>query len=102
MSRENVELVRRGYEHFRSTGAPAADDMSPDFVWDMSTFAGWPEKQVYEGPDGALEFLTAWVSAWEDWELETIEFVDAGERVVAIQHQRGKAKETGITVELVF
>jgi ketosteroid isomerase-like protein len=102
MSRENVELVRRAYDYFRSTGAPAAHEMSPDFVWDMSTFAGWPEKQVYEGPDGALEFLTAWVSAWEDWELETLEFVDAGERVVAIQRQRGKAKESGITVDMVF
>jgi ketosteroid isomerase-like protein len=102
MSRENVEIVRRGYDYFRSTGEPASHEMSPDFVWDMSTFAGWPEKQVYEGPDGAREFLTAWVSAWEDWELESIELIDAGERVVAIQRQRGKAKESGITVDMVF
>jgi ketosteroid isomerase-like protein len=102
MSRENVELVRRGYDYFKSTGTPATHQMSPDFVWDMSTFAGWPEKQMYEGSDGALEFLTAWISAWEDWEIETIEVVDAGERVVAIQRQRGKAKESGITVDMVF
>jgi hypothetical protein len=31
-----------------------ADELAtPDFVWDMSNFHGWPEQQVYEGVEVA-------------------------------------------------
>jgi hypothetical protein len=33
MSEENVELVRRGYEHFARTGEPDASVYSPDVEW---------------------------------------------------------------------
>ena len=32
MSQENVELVRRGYEHFAHTGEPDASFYSPDIA----------------------------------------------------------------------
>jgi hypothetical protein len=65
MSAENVQIVRRAYEHFRETGEPAGHLMSPDLVWDMSTFRDWPERQTHEGIEGTREFLGDWVSAWE-------------------------------------
>lgn len=102
MSAENVEIVRRGYEHFLETGEAAAQLWAPGFVWDMSTFRGWPERQTYEGPEGAREFLTGWVSAWEDWRLEVKELVDAGDDVVAIVHQSGRSKATGLPVDMTF
>ena len=42
MSQENVELVRAGYEHFLATGVLLREIIAEDFVWDMSTFGGWP------------------------------------------------------------
>jgi ketosteroid isomerase-like protein len=102
MSAENLESVRRGYEHFLATGEPAAHLMAPGFVWDMSTFRDWPERQTYEGPDGASEFLADWVSAWEDWRLEVGELIDAGDDVVAIVHQSGRSKTTGLAVDMDF
>jgi hypothetical protein len=74
MSQENVEIVRSGYAHFAITGEFASEIVTPDFVWDMSNFVGWPEQQVYEGADGARSFLEAWTSAWDDWELEVDTF----------------------------
>jgi hypothetical protein len=31
--------------------------------WDMSTYSGWPEEQIYYGRTGAFEFLTRWLDA---------------------------------------
>ena len=97
-----MEIVREGYERFTATGEFVADSTTDDFVWDMSNYHGWPEQQVYEGVDGAAAFLSDWIDAWEDWELELEALHDAGDRVVAFMHQRGRSKEGGMTVEMSF
>jgi ketosteroid isomerase-like protein len=102
MSHQNVEIVRRGYEQFAATGELDADVASPDFVWDMSNFHGWPEKQTYEGVEGARSFLEEWVSAWDDWELEIDALLDAGDRVVALVRQHGRSKAAGMPVDMSF
>jgi ketosteroid isomerase-like protein len=101
MSAENVEVVRRGYELFAKTGDVSDEIVGPGFVWDMSTFGNWPERQTYEGIEGARRFIADWGSAWEDWSLEVKELVDAGgDQVVAIVHQRGRSKTTGLEVDM--
>ncbi len=102
MSAENVEIIRRGYEEFIATRELSGERMDPEFVWDMSTFGSWPERQAYEGIEGTREFMTTWVGAWEDWQLEAEELRDAGEKVVAIVRQRGRAKGTGLRVDMRF
>ena len=52
MSQENIERLRRGFEHFAATGEFLAENVHADFVWDMSTFRGWPEQQTYLGHRG--------------------------------------------------
>ena len=101
MSQENVEIVREGLKQFRATGE-LSEDTAADFVWDMSNFHGWPEQQVYEGVEGARSFLTDWASTWNEWELEIEALHDAGERVVAVMHQRGRSKGTGVQVDMLF
>ncbi len=98
MSQENVEIMRRGYEHFEATGQVRAH---ADLVWDVSNL-GWPDQQIYTGCDGAEQFNAEWAAAWDDWELEAQEYVDAGERVVVILNQRGRSKATGIPVDMRF
>jgi ketosteroid isomerase-like protein len=102
MSEENVEIVREGYERFASAGELAPDLATDDFVWDMSNFHGWPEQQVYEGVDGARAFVSAWLEAWEDWELEVEALHDAGDKVVALVRQHGTSKAAGMPVEMSF
>ena len=100
MSQDNVELVRRGYEHFLATGEFLRPD--PEFVWDMSHFRGWPEQQLYEGTEGAERFLRDWLGAWDDWQIEIEAFHDAGEKVVTVMRQRARAKATGLPVDMLF
>jgi len=102
MSQENVELVRRGYEHFAASGRFFAEITTPDFRWDMSNFHGWPEQQVYEGLEGAEAFLEEWTAAWDDWRLDVDALHDAGEQVVALVRQRGRSKATAMPVEMSF
>jgi ketosteroid isomerase-like protein len=102
MSQENVEIVRRRYEHLAATGDFLTETTALDFVWDMSKFRGWPEQQTYEGVEGARVFLRNWLEAWDDWELELEALHDAGDRVVAIVRQRGRSKTSGLPVDMAF
>ena len=98
MSQENVEIIRRGYEQFTATGEIRAH---ADLVWDVSRL-GWPDQQIYSGVEGAMQFNAEWADAWDDWELEVEEYLEAGERVVVIINQRGRSKATGIPVDMRF
>ena len=99
MSQENVDVIRRGYEYFRASGKIRAH---PDLVWDVSKL-GWPGQQIYSGPEGANQFNAEWADAWDDWELEVEDFLDAGGSVVVvIVNQRGRSKATGIPVDMRF
>src|SRR5918994_4574309 len=98
MSPENVEIIRRGFERWMATAEFRA---GADWVWDVSNL-DWPDQQVYLGDEGATQFMAEWAAAWDDWELEAEDFINAGERVVVIFTQRGRSKATGIPVEMRF
>ena len=102
MSQENVEIVVRAYEHFVATGDILEENFHPEFVWDMSTFSGWPEQQTYPGVEGARQFIADWTEQWDDWQLELEEVRDADDRVVMTMNQRGRSKVTGLPAEMQF
>src|SRR5690349_12892140 len=102
MSKENVAIIRRGLERFQAERDLEPDITAADVVWDMSTFAGWPEQRTYDGIEGARQFLRDWLDAWEEWELEVEDFRDAGEKVVVIARQHGRSKATGLEVDMHF
>ena len=102
MSRERVETVRRAYEHVVATRELPAESFEPDYVWDMSTFRGWPERPTYPGVEGAMEFIGDWVGMWDDWEATIEEVHDLGESVVVVAHQRGCAEATGVPLEMRY
>jgi len=98
MSEENVEIMRRGYESYLATGEIHA---RADLVWDCSKL-GWPDQQVYYGVAGANQFNAEWADAWDGWEIEVEDYLDAGEHVVVILNQRGRSKATGVPVDMRF
>ena len=103
MSQENVELVRERNEHLVATGEVEDDWFEPDYVWDMSTFTGWPEKQEYLGVNGYRQFFSAWLEAWDDFRIELVAVRDGGgDRVVSLFRQFGKSKHTGLAVTMTF
>jgi SnoaL-like domain len=52
------------------------------------------------GVDEANEWIAEWLDSFEDWSLDIEEVVDAGDQVVTIARQHGKAKHGGPKVEM--
>ena len=101
MPERNLETARRAYEHFVATGEPLEETFHPDFVLDMSTFRGWPERQVYDGVDGLREFISDWFGTWEPgWEFAVTELREVGEMVLVLIEHQGRSKEGGVPVEM--
>jgi ketosteroid isomerase-like protein len=94
MSQENVEIVRRGYEHFNRTGEPDFSAVGPEIVYDVSrrTF----DPLVYHGHEGVREFLALIREQWASMRLEPQEFVDAGDKVAVSVRLVGVGKESGV------
>jgi ketosteroid isomerase-like protein len=101
VSQENVEIVRRGFEHIRATGEPPTEILAPGFVWDMSTFRdGAFVNSQYEGAQGMRDFLEEWTEPFDDWRIEVEEILDAGEKVVALCRQQARSKTSGVPVDM--
>src|SRR5512139_2727667 len=106
MSQENVEIVRRSIEIFRAAverGDPGAyfdpAITAVDFEW-VLTGIGLDGRTVWAGREGMFEFLRIWTEQFDDWSFEIDRLIDAGDdRVVALIHQSGTGKESGVPVE---
>jgi ketosteroid isomerase-like protein len=101
MSEDNFAAARRAYEHFVATGEPLEAAIHRDFVLDMSTFRGWPERQRYEGIEGLREFIADWFETWEEGgDFDVTELREVDEKVLVLIHLRGRAKSSGVPVEM--
>jgi ketosteroid isomerase-like protein len=103
MASEALDVVQRSYEYFRQTGTFDDALMSADYVWDMSTFEGWPEQQVYHGVEGARQFIAEWTAPFDEWQIDQEDVIDAGGgKVVAVMRQRGRHRLTGMPVDMLI
>jgi ketosteroid isomerase-like protein len=103
VSQENVEIVRRLYEHRQATGEFLEESVSSELVWDMSKFGGWPEQPVYEGIEEARRFLREWTAEFDDWAIEVEAIHDGGgETVVGVLRQRARSKSSGLPVDMLL
>jgi ketosteroid isomerase-like protein len=97
MSQENVNAVRRGYEHLRQTG---------EFPWELIDPAVevhdppiGPDSQVYLGHQGMRTALANVQQSFDEVRFEAEDFLEAGDDVVAFVRMRGRGKGSGIEVE---
>jgi ketosteroid isomerase-like protein len=98
MSEENVELVRRGYEHFARTGEPDGSLYAPDVEWHSA--AQDPGQEVFHGVEGVKKLIAEVQEAMDDFRTDPFEFLDAGDQVVAGLIHRGRGKESSAEVEM--
>jgi ketosteroid isomerase-like protein len=100
MSQENVEIVRRAYEAYARGDLEAAlADLAPNVEW--HTPPGEREldlEPVYHGPEAVGAALAAWAASWDEWVVEPVEFIDAGDEVVVVLDERGRGKGSGAEV----
>ena len=102
MSRENVDLVRRVYAAAARGANEAAFDLyAPDIEWDVtpSAAAQFDLEPVYHGHEGVRRFWRDYLSAFERLDFELEELIDAGDRVLAVVHERASGRCSGIAFD---
>ena len=101
MSQENVEIVRQAWEAYVRRDNEAAFALyDPEIEIDLTASPALTAR-VYRGLNGVGEFFGDWVSAFADVTSEVEEWIDAGERVIAMVHSYGRGKRSGVPVEML-
>ena len=98
MSQENVEIVRAAFDaYFRGDMESVLRLMDPEIV--VMQPSEVPDGRTLHGHAGVMEAIAAWPEQWDDYQLEIVQIVDAGDRVAVRTHQRGRGKGSGVEVE---
>ena len=96
MSQENVEIVKEFTRRFEQGDRDSwREYFDPAVVWDTSA-SKMPAAGVYHGHDGIEEFFRDWLPTWRDFEVETREYIDAGDSVVVVFRQTGTGRSSGV------
>src|SRR6266540_2518338 len=99
MSKENVEIVLRGFDALSRGGVEAMLELiDPDFEATVPPELS-VEPDTYRGHDGLRRYFAGFEGAMEDVRFEFVEAVDAGDMVVVTMRLRAKGKDTGNEVE---
>jgi ketosteroid isomerase-like protein len=97
MSQENVEIVRRSYAAYvRGDLESALAAFDPEIeIYDHDI----PDPGEYRGLEGLFRWQADWESSWESWRWEPEEFIDVGDRVVALLRVYAKGRESGVDLK---
>jgi ketosteroid isomerase-like protein len=99
VSRANVATAKRIYEA-RNRGDVEAvlAECDSDVTWHphLATLGGVP----IHGHDGIRAYMSSLQEDWIGFRHEPEEFIDAGDKVVALLRTYGRGRESGIDVEV--
>jgi ketosteroid isomerase-like protein len=99
VSRENVEVVLRGYEAFnRGDIDGALDVLHPEIEWKTYLVPG-PGGGTYHGHDGVRELWGDAADIFGDFRNDPERLMEAGDKVVAYITVRGRGRESGVEVK---
>ncbi len=69
-------------------------------IWEDTV--GMPDAQTWKGHDGVRAAFEQFLSAWEDFVIEPLEFTDAGESIVVRHRITARGKSAGIPMDAVM
>jgi ketosteroid isomerase-like protein len=94
MSEENVEIVRRLFEDFQAgaeRGDPGEVDpegVAEDVEWDISGYPTVDLPTRGSGRDKLFALFETYLRGWTSYQAEAREFIDAGENVIGVIHEK--------------
>jgi ketosteroid isomerase-like protein len=98
MSQEHVAMVKRVYGRWaRGDFGVDPELLAADFVWHQRGGAVEPGSHRGGGIGAALERI---FEVYDDFRIEPEEYVDAGEKVVVVARSSGRARATGMELDL--
>jgi ketosteroid isomerase-like protein len=95
----NVETLRGGYAALN--GGDLSEVLAllhPDLEWQEDSAS--PEAGVHRGRNTFERFLRSWLESFDDFRIEPEEIIEDGDRLIALVHQSGKGRASGIAVEV--
>ena len=110
MSRENVELVRtlipppeidfaalfRDDELFEQAASALEELIDPE----VESLANWMGGRRYVGVQGFRSLWLDWLEPWTSYHAQVEDLIDAGDRVLALSHDRGRRPDVDAEIEL--
>jgi len=72
--------------------------LHPDLVWQEDPAS--PEAGAHHGSASFERFLRSWLESFDDFRIEPEEIIEDGDRLIALVHQSGKGRTSGIGVEV--
>jgi ketosteroid isomerase-like protein len=103
MSAENVKIVADAAKAFADEGLDAlAEYWHPDINW--RAMEGAPDDVgEMNGTEAARRYVQDWLDMFDDFTSEIEELCDIGDdQVVAVIHNTGRAKRSGVPTELRY
>jgi len=61
-----------------------------------------PDAGVYEGLEGLQRYMRRFLSTWDDYETQGLEFEIEGDRVVVHVHHGGLGRASGVRTEMTY
>ncbi|HWX75622.1 MAG TPA: nuclear transport factor 2 family protein [Solirubrobacteraceae bacterium] len=91
----NIDAVRGMFEAYRAGASERAlEFMHPEVTYDATVR---PDGKVWHGREGVRSAMAEWTDAWEGFELEIEEYLEAGaEHVAVLWRERGRAPASGV------
>jgi ketosteroid isomerase-like protein len=99
----NLDAVRRSYEAFARDDLDAVvADMHDEIEWHQAQ--GLPHGGVYHGLPAVRRAIFEPLDEewWDEFSADPSEFLEAGADIVVLGRYRGRAKETGKTLDVPF
>jgi ketosteroid isomerase-like protein len=101
MSKENVELIRRGHEALQDAGEQAIFEyLDPDI--DLTPVAETPGVETYHGHDGVRRYFETTREAFGEFRWEPQEYVDLGDHVLVPTRFVAEGRGSGVPVEAMI
>ena len=98
MSESNIQALQTMFDAF-TKGDLAGALKGVDHDIEAEPSSSFPSQEVYRGHEGVLRFFAMFFEAWEEYHAEPVEYIDAGDDVVVVVHQRVRGKGSGVTLE---
>ena len=102
MSQENVEIMGRVTIAFRDGDwATALEPVHPEIEMDTTRIPVRELAGVYRGAKEVARFWSEWLEAWGPQQIEDLELIDAGDRVVSwTQVHQLQGRGSGVEVSM--
>jgi uncharacterized protein len=98
MPSANVEALRDGYEALnRGDLSVVLELLDPDIEWHEPELS--PDAGTHQGRDSFERFLRGWIESFNDFRVEPEQVVDRGDELIAVVHQTGTGRSSGLKAE---